>query len=103
MTDTVQVTIVVLGRYIWTFEWHTYISPLLIVKVKIKVMHISTENILEIVTDRKALLLPSNRKSYIGVRLAYSHLTLTHFKDADQGHAYFTSEYQENGERYNKH
>ena len=37
------------------------------------------------------LLLPSNRKSHIGLRLGYLHLLLARSKDQDQGegHAHF--------------
>ena len=37
-----------------------------------------------------------------GLWLAYLHLTLTHSKGQDQGHAHFDSEYIGNGERYDK-
>ena len=42
-----------MGSYTWDFKWHTYISPYLIVKVEVKVMHNSTVNTLKIMTDMK--------------------------------------------------
>ena len=89
------------GSYILAFEWHTYIFVWSIVKTKIKVLLILTVNIFETVTDRKILLLPSNRKSCIGFRWAYSHLTS--FTGQGQDHAYFDSKYLENGDREEKH
>ena len=36
----------------WPFDWHIYIWPWPTLKVKVKVMHISTVNILQMVTDK---------------------------------------------------
>ena len=59
-------------------------------------MHIPNTNTMEI-KIRQQLLLPSNMKSYLGVRLAYLHLALTNSKGEYQGHAHFDFEYLENG------
>ena len=37
----------------------------------------------------QTLLLPTHRKSLIGFRLVYLHLTLTHFKGQGQDYAHF--------------
>ena len=44
-------------------------------------------------------LLPSNRKSCMGFRLAYLNLTFTNSVGQDQGHAHFDSENLGNGDR----
>ena len=36
----------------WLSDWHIYIWPWLILKVKVKVMHISAVNISQTVTDK---------------------------------------------------
>ena len=38
-------------------DLHIYISPLLILKVKVKVMHILTVNVLQMVTDRTNIII----------------------------------------------
>ena len=79
-----------IASHVCAFVWHIYLLPwpILKVKVKDKVKHISTVNIMEMVTitivinistadiskmatDRKTLLLSSNRKSRSDFRLAY--------------------------------
>ena len=65
-------------------------------------MHISTMNILGMVTYRVNIILPSNSESYIGFLLAYLHLTLAHSKGHTQGHA-IDSKQIGNGDRYGKH
>ena len=49
------------------------------------------------------LLLPSNRKSYVGIRMACLHLTLTNSKGQCQGHTHFVCEYRANGHIDVKH
>ena len=65
-------------------------------------MHIWIVNISEMVIDIVKILLLSNSKLYMGIRLGYLLLTLTHSKYQDQGHAHFYSEYLENGEKQGK-
>ena len=69
----------------------TYIWPWPILKVRIKVVHISTVNILKMVTDMETLPLPRIIKSCEDFRLAYLCLILTCSKSQGQGHSYFGS------------
>ena len=71
------------GSHTWRFEWHIYNWTRPILKEKVEIMHISTVNIFEMVTDMIKLLLPSNRKSRMGFQLAYLHLTLACYKRED--------------------
>ena len=64
----------------WSFDWNNYIWPWLILKVRVKVMHISTVNISRTVTQKQILVLPINRMSHKTFPLAYLYLTLTHSK-----------------------
>ena len=41
-----------IGSRVLAFEWHIYISPSFILKVKVKVTHISIANISLMVADR---------------------------------------------------
>ena len=60
-------------------------------------------NILEMVLYiLQKLQLPSNSKSFMALRLTYSHLTLTHSKGQGQGHAHLDNKYLGNGHRYGK-
>ena len=89
-----------IGSCVWAFDWRNYLWPLPFLKVK--VMHISTMNIFEMVRYRRKLLLPWNSKSCMGFRLAYLYLTLDHHKGQGQGHANFDNRYLGNGDRYGK-
>ena len=42
-----------IGSCMWPFDWHIYISPWPILKIKVKIMHIWTANISQMVTDRR--------------------------------------------------
>ena len=64
----------------WPFNWHIYIWPWLILKVKFKVMHISTTIISQIVTDKTNIALTNKYKVAYGLFIAYLHLTLVHSK-----------------------
>ena len=75
------------------FVWHIYIWLWSILKVMVKVMSCSTMNIFEIVTYRAKLLLPTNSKSFMGLWLAYLHLTLAHSKGQGKDHANFHNGY----------
>ena len=74
-------------------------GPILKVKVKVKVRHILTLNIWQTVTDRKRLILATNRKSHMGFRLAYLHLTLVHSNGQGQSYPNPNYEYFYNGNR----
>ena len=63
----------------WPIDWHIYISNWPILKVKVKVMHISAVNFSQMLTDR-ANILPPNRKSHVGFRLPDLNLILTYSK-----------------------
>ena len=86
-----------MGSYILAFELYIYIWLWPNLKMKFKVRHISTINVLEMVTDRIKLLLPPISKSCIGFWLTYLHLTLAHSKDQGQSHIY--NEYLRNGDK----
>ena len=60
-------------------------------------MHISTDNILDIVTLEERYL-PSNMNSWS--TLEYLHFAVVHSKGQGQGHAYVDSDYLENGHIY---
>ena len=62
----------------WPFDLQIYILPWLILKVK--VMHISTENISKVLTNRANIILQSNTNSHMGFQLAYLDLTSAHSK-----------------------
>ena len=47
------------------FDWHIYICFWLILKAKVKPIHISTVNISRMVTDMAILQLPSNMKFHM--------------------------------------
>ena len=51
VTDRIKYYYHQITSHAWTFDWHIYIWPWPILKVKVKVMHISTMNSLEMVTD----------------------------------------------------
>ena len=53
-----------IGSRMWPFNWLICIWSLRILKVNVKIMNILTVNILKTITDRKALRLPTNRKSH---------------------------------------
>ena len=57
----------------------------------------SSVNILQTVTDRQTLPLPTLKIA------AYIHLTLKYFKGQGQGRAHFDSEYRADGGRWCKH
>ena len=62
------------------------------IKVKVKVMHLSTVNISQL-RKGQTLLLPTNRKSHVGgFRLAHLNLILVHSKGPSQGYAHFYCE-----------
>ena len=64
----------------WPFDWHIFIWPWSILKVKVKVMRISTVNILKIITDRADITIDPNIMLHVGFRLVYLELTLTYSK-----------------------
>ena len=96
MTDMEQVTISIKWEVIY-MGFPTAYSHLTLVhyKVQIKIMHISTVNILDIVIGKHSYSIKYEVVYWL--RLACSYLTLTCFKC--QGHVYFNSEYLENGNR----
>ena len=57
----------------WPLDLHIYVCPWFILKVRVKVIHVSTINISPTVTYRAkiTLLLTTHRKSYVEFRLAY--------------------------------
>ena len=62
----------------WPFDWHIYIWPWPILKVKVKVMHILTVNISQAMTDRANITIAPDIMLHGGIRLAYLELTLTY-------------------------
>ena len=62
-------------------------------------MHILIDNISHTVTGQ-TLLLEVNRKSHLGFRLAYLHLTLAHSNGQGQGQSYLECENLLRGDRY---
>ena len=83
------------------FEWFIYnwSWPILkVLKATVTIIHISTMNILELVTDRIKIPLPWNRKLCMGFQLAYLHLTMAKSKGLNQGHAYFDNQYLTDGD-----
>ena len=46
----------------WDFDWHIYILSCLILKVRVKVMHILTVNISHTVTDRASIAIANKLK-----------------------------------------
>ena len=95
MIDMVQVTAAIIWEFICGLLNDIHLTSAHF-KVRVKVVHILTVNIFEMVTCRKTLILPSNRKSCVGFRFSYLHLTLTHFKG--HGNAYFNCDFLENGD-----
>ena len=71
------------------------ISP----NLNVKVMHILTVTILEMLIDVIKLLFPSKSKSCMSFPQGYIRMELAHFKGQGQNDTYFTSEYLENGDR----
>ena len=65
-------------------------------------MHISTANILEIVTDRKNITIVIKYEVVYWL-LIDIQLISTNFKGQGQGHGHFDSDFVENGEIYGKH
>ena len=89
VTDQIKITIAIKKpSHVWTFDWHIYLWHCPILKVHIKVMHISTVNILKMMIQIDTTL---NCKIYMGFRLAYLHLTFANSKVYSQGHAHFDS------------
>ena len=62
-------------------------------------MHISSVHILQTVTDRATLQLPTHIKSYVAFQVAYLHLTFAHSIGQGHGHAHFDCEYLTNYSR----
>ena len=71
---------------------------------QVKVMHIFTVNMSQMVTDiiEQILLLPIRMMSPIDIRMVYLHLTLAHTRGQCQVHAHFDCESFENSDRYYK-
>ena len=65
-----------------------YLRLTLALKVKVKVVHISTSNISKMATDETNITIRI-RKSRIGFRLTYLHLMIAYYKVQGEGHAYF--------------
>ena len=69
--------------------WLTYyIWPRPILKNRVKVMHTSTKNIRDMVTDRVKvnITIAINRKSCVGFRFVYLHLILAHSRGQGRKH-----------------
>ena len=56
--DKAKFTVVIKYEIIWAFIWPIGIWPWHILKVKVKVMHFSTVNILEMVNDMVKINIP---------------------------------------------
>ena len=96
--DIANITnIIIIASHVWAFDWHIYSWLWSILKIKDKVEHILTANILNTVKDTKNISITIKYDVIMGLRLAYLHLTVTNSKG--QGNANFDSEYLENGER----
>ena len=117
-------------QQIWSrmslFDWQIDFWPWPVLKVKVKVGHISTVNS-QTVTDMANISTTSNYKVawglvfgiftfdlgpfyrlgsrsctvplHLSCRLAYLHSTFAHSKGQRQGHAHFYSKYLKNGDR----
>ena len=96
MTDRTNIAIANTWEVKCDFTWHKYIWPWPILKVKVKVMHILTVNILQTMKHEQTLQLPTRRKLRVAIQLAYWYLTVAHSKGQGQVQAYFDCEYLAN-------
>ena len=62
------------------FRWHIYLWPWPVLKVKVKVTHLSTVNISQEVKDRANITIAIQYEVHLGLWLAYLDLTLGHSK-----------------------
>ena len=72
-----------------TFHWYIYIWSWPFLNVKVKVVHILTVNISQMMADVQTLPSPIHRQSPIGVQMIYLQLNLAHSKDQGQHDSQF--------------